>query len=189
MSVSGTAQSLDISTHNSLISKLESSVTDIGDKTTQSKIYLRLANLYADKSRLLDLDKQPIKARKSRQKAISYYLAVSQPSKTGDEAHILLQLSHLYTLLNQSHKSEKIFKNIIKDRKNRNKKLVGEAYAKLGEIQFQRSQYKAAGDNFKKALYYPISKVIDVIQRLAWCEFNQGKFKVSEKTHYKCIES
>lgn len=175
------AEGLDLSTHNTLIGKLEGSVKDINDKETRSKIYLRLADLFADKARILDANKLEKAAKNDREKAVDYYLAAYKTKAESDEARILLQLSHLYALLNQSHKAEKIFKNIIADRRNRSKKLVGEAYAGLGELEFRKSNFKSAEKYFRRAIAYPISKKVDVLQRLAWCEFNDGNYRTAEK--------
>lgn len=172
---------LDLATHNTLIQKLEGSVSDIEDKKTRAKIHVRLADLYSDRARIKHVENQLDSAKADREKAVEYYLEAYKANLQDQQSRILLQLGHQYNFLGEDQKVEKIFKNIVADKARRPKDLVGEAYAGLGELSFKRGEFRTARSHFQHALKYPIAKAIDVSQRLAWSEFNEGNYQTAEK--------
>jgi tetratricopeptide (TPR) repeat protein len=189
------ATNMDLSTYNQVIDRLEVNFKNISDKSIKTNASIRLADLYADKARLLQMQEVEklcdncLKSKDNRNKAIHYYQVAFQGAKDDQLPRILLQIAHLYTLNAELGKAERIFKNIISDKKRRPQKLVGEAYAGLGEIQFAKGMYKKAKYNFNQALKRPIGRPAYVRHRLAWCYFNEGKAATAKNLVVKTIRS
>lgn len=181
------ATNMDLTTYDQVIERLEVNLKHITDSETKKNAYIRLADLYADKARLVQMQEVEkscdncLKSKDHREKAIGFYQAAFKGADKAQLPRILLQIAHLYTLNAELDKAERVFKNIINDRKRRSAKLVGEAYAGLGEIQFAKGQFSKAKSNFNKALKKPISKKPYVTHRLAWCYFNEGRAKTAQR--------
>lgn len=176
-------QAMDQALYSDLIGKLEGSLSSISEKSTRASVNLRLADLYSDRARLTAMQEVEkncndcMGSKSDRLKAIDAYKKAYDDSPKEQLPRLLLQIAHLYGLTGQVDRAEKLFLNIIKDKKQRPKDLVGEAYAGLGEIQFYQSQFKKAKSNFSKSLNYPIARPGQVKHRLAWCLFNEGRAK------------
>ncbi len=174
------AERMNVNTHSIVINKLEGALSGLPAKTTEHRsIAVRLADLYADRARLLLLAKQ--EPKKDRQRAIVLYAQVVDQLDTAAQGPVLLQLAHLQ---NQNGEISKAIKNL--DRATTKKyaqDISARANAQLGEIRFRKAEFSVAEGHFKKALQNEtIQNRGFITYRLAWAQLNQGKSQVATAT-------
>lgn len=172
-SLAGPAK-MDPSTQDALISKLESLLPNLTeDKAQQTTVRIRIADLYSDRAREKDLlinesCEKCESGEADRKKAISYYERVRDHVNVEQFKHVSMQLAHLYKLTNQIDKSDRAFKNILKD--SRLSSAHQRARLGVADITYGKGHYKKAIGEFKQSL--PATHVEDQIYihyRLAWC--------------------
>ncbi len=175
------ADKMDLNTHTVVIDRLRQILQSIDD-TDVSKVpsTLRLADLLAERSRLKALSEVEqncnncLKAKEDRVEAIGHYENIIP--RLGDDVrgHALLQKAHLHLSLNQINKAEKIHLTITKEGRKRHKgETLGQSHAALGDIYFQKSNFKLAKAEYETALKIEESPQKGLVHyRMAWCLFN-----------------
>ena len=172
-------------TQTLLIKKLTNVFLKLPDgNATKTKITLRLADLHAERGRLVakqELEKGCIECsngESDRKKALEYYLYVL-PNLKGEQKHnVLVQTGHIYEVLGRNDKAIKLYKEAIASGKQG--KGVAESLFSLGEIYFKQRNYSSAGTYYAKALgNESFTRRGLASYRLAWCQYNTGKIAQS----------
>ncbi len=189
--VAAQAEKLDLSAHNAIIQKLESAAsvsTDDSMVQSASLIY-RLADLYAERARLLSMEEQGLGATKNaaqisadRKKAIAALTRVQPALPQEKKGSALMQTAHLYELQLQSGEALKIYKLIEKNPRDYDQKTKALTEIKLGDDTFAKGDLDAAQKHFEKALTYSENpRKAYAHYRLAWVHFNLGQTLIAEK--------
>lgn len=189
-------EKLSLSAHDSLISKLES-VIQLDSKSTrpndnmlkQSQLALRLADLYAERARLLSIDKEgqgdiihKDKIESDRKKALSIYKQISNQVKKEQKGRLLLQSAHLNLLLQNEKESIALYKQLLNSSQLYSSEAVAIAHIQIGDIYFQKGDFKQSKIHFDAAL-----KIKDnprksySLYRSIWCEYNSGDSQLAQK--------
>lgn len=188
--VSARAEKLDLETHNSLIQKLES-VVDI-EKTdsmvSQPKLTHRLADLYAERARLLTLDNEGQgekvhhdQINSDRTKALSIYQGLQGSLTPSESGTVLMQMAHLHNLQGNSGKAQEIYEKIEKNPKNYSPAIWALALIQIGDSQFLRGEFSQAQKSFEKSLQVKENPRAPYARfRLAWTHYHQGATKRAE---------
>ncbi|MCJ8275734.1 MAG: tetratricopeptide repeat protein, partial [Bdellovibrionales bacterium] len=168
-------------TQTLLIKKLTNVFLKLPDgNPTKTKITLRLADLHAERGRLIskrELEKGCIECSNGevdRKKALEYYLYV-MPNLKGEQRHnVLVQIGHIYEVLGQNNKAISLYKKVISG--STDGRGMAESLFSIGEIYFKRKDFKSAQTYYKKALgnsYFTRRGLASY--RLAWCQYNSGQ--------------
>ncbi len=175
------AEKMDLNTHTVVIDRLRQIIQSL-DNSDVSKVpsTLRLADLLAERSRIKALSEVEqsctncLKSKEDRVEATSHYDNIIPRLSEDMRGHAFLQKAHLHLSLNQIEKAEKIHLQITKEGKKRHKgETLGQSHASLGDIYFQKSQFKQAKSEYEKALSIEESPQKGLVHyRLAWCLFN-----------------
>ncbi len=174
------AEKMSLETHTFVIDKLER-VMKHSTSSDSSFIptILRLGDLYSERARLktmAEVEKNCLHCLGSRQDrltAISKYKTAYPIAEAEKKGRILFQMAHLHELLDQSSKAIDLYNEVIKSEKDRS--LVGQSHAGIGDIHFKKNQFDKAIKRFNSALSIKETKDRGYIQyRLAWCYFNSG---------------
>ena len=167
---------MDSSTHDLMISKLESVLTSMPKHGKEFKnITLRIADLYADRARLKLLEQKDGSA--DRKSALRNYKLVVSQLNAIDQGAVVLQMAHLQNLLDQTNDAEKTLAKAIKN-KSYTREVLSKANAQIGEIYFKKANFVKAEQNFKKSITLNAGPQTGFISyRLAWAQFNQGHFE------------
>lgn len=181
------AEKLDLSTHDSLIQKLESVVSIEGKDSmyNSSQLSLRLADLYAERARLLSLEKQgqgdqlyKAKITEDRTRAIKLYTQVLPSLKLQEKGRVLLQTAHLYLMLEQKEEAVKIYSSILKNARQHSKETLAAAQIQWADIMFYKGEFASALNLFRAAsLIKENPRKGYALYRAAWCQYNLGKTK------------
>lgn len=184
------AEKLDLSTHDSLISKFESvlSIKDTDSMYRQSQLALRLADLYAERARLLSLEQQgkgdilyKDKIASDRTKAIETYKHVTPHLKSQEKGRVLLQSAHLHILMQKEDEAVKIYAGILKSATSYKRDAVAAAQIQWADILFYRGEFEKASKLFQAS--YKIKENPRkgyALYRDAWCLYNLGKTKIAQ---------
>lgn len=178
------AEKMSLEAHNLVIQKLESSLKLLTkkDQTVDSiGLKLQLANLYAEKARLLLIEEGHkgcdgcLDSKIFRKKAIGLYEVVL-PQLTGtDHDQIALQLAHLYEATDRNKEALKLYNDLIAN-KNTGSKTVAVAYAKRASAQFREGLFDDSIADFNKVLKNtPEEEQGPVHHKLAWALYNKGE--------------
>lgn len=185
------AEKLDLSAHNSIIQKLEAAANvSTDDSMVQSvSLHNRLADLYAERARLLSMEdegqgaqKNKIQIETDRRKSISLLKKLLPHLNSQPQGNALLQTAHLHELLNQPNEALKIYKSIENQAKIYDGKTNAVTHTKLGDYAFAANEMTDAQRHFEKSLTYKENTRQAYAQyRLAWVHFNQGQTLRGEK--------
>lgn len=190
------AEKLSLSAHDSLISKLESVIQlDAGSKRAndnmlkQSQLALRLADLYAERARLLSIDKEgqgdvlhKDQIEKDRQKSLSIYKQVLNQVKPEQKGRILLQSAHLNILLQNDKEAINLYEQILKTPAAYSDEAEAIAHIQLGDIYFQKGDFTASKKHFESALKIKENprKAYSHYRKI-WCEYNLGSSELAQQ--------
>lgn len=199
ISLVANAAKLDLATHNSLIQKLESAVgTESSDAMMlQTNMAYRLADLYAERARLLSMDQEGQGERihateiiTDRKKAISILTKILPALDKSLKGPGLMQKAHLHVMLKQSDEAIKIFKQIERNPSLYDAKTVALVYIQLGDVAFLKGDFSASKSQFEKALKLKENPRRGYSAfRLAWVNYNQGKTQLAEKQLIQLLKS
>lgn len=184
------SQKLTLSTHDSLIQKLESilSTKDNDSMYKQTQLALRLADLYAERARLLSLEKEgkgdliyKDKIEADRTKAINIYLKITPKLKSEEKGRVLLQTAHLFLLMQKQDDAVKIYANIIERPLENKKETLAIAHIQWADILFYKGNFEKSSKHFRDSL-----KIKDnprqgyARYRDSWCQYNLGKTREAQ---------
>ncbi len=156
------------------------------------QLYLRLAELYIEKSRIVyflrkteagrsvkSLDQMESNALKKQ--AIEIYQRILENYPAFDERDkVLFFLAHEYRELGQIDEMIKQYKTIIK--KYKGSSFVPESYLLLGDYFFNMQDLDMAQREYEAVLNYPKSAAVSIARyKLAWCYINNADFKKAIK--------
>lgn len=184
------AEKLDLSTHDSLIKKLESVVSMQSNDTMykQSQLALRLADLYAERARLLSLEKQgqgdqiyKDKIASDRSAAIQIYTRLLPNLKIQEKGRVLLQTAHLYLMMQKQDEAVKIYKEILANARHHKKETIAAAQIQWADILFYKGEFASALNLFRAAAMIKENPRKGYsLYRAAWCQYNLGKTKEAQ---------
>ena len=164
-----------------LIAKFEKIYLQISSSDpARIPVTLRLADLLAEKARLLsmeELNQGCVDCRAGeadRTKAIEFYKEVLVNLNSQQRPRVLAQLGHLLELNQNSDEAREIYNKIIVEENG--PELVAEAQLSLAEMEFKKYRFQEAYDLYQKVLDEPNSKRKALAAyRQAWCLFNLGR--------------
>ncbi|MEY4616454.1 MAG: hypothetical protein RJB66_1414 [Pseudomonadota bacterium] len=182
--LSSYAEKMSLEAHDLVISKLESSLQLLKRKDQAVDglgLQLQLANLYADKARLLLVEEGRkgcdgcLESKQFRKKAIGLYELVLPQLVGGDHDHIALQLAHLYETTEKNKQALTIYNSLIQNQKT-NTKTVAIAFSKRASTQFREGSFDEAIADFNKVLKNtPDDGQGPIHHKLAWAFYNKGE--------------
>ncbi len=188
---------LDLATHDSLIQKLESAVsTESSDAMLlQHNMTYRLADLYAERARLLSMDQQGtgeqihvVQIRADRKKSITILNKLLTALPQSVQGNALMQIAHLHILTNNSDLALKIFRLIEKNSTAYDNHTVALVYIQLGDYSFVQANFSDAEMYFVKASRIKENSRPGYTQfRIAWTNYNQGETVLAEKQLTKLL--
>jgi hypothetical protein len=183
-------EKLDLSTHDSLIQKLESILSNRDSDTMykQSQLALRLADLYSERARLWSLEKegkgdQLYKEQivTDRTKAVKIYTQVLPSLKSQEKGRVLLQTAHLHLLMQNQDDAVKIYAGIVKNATQNKKETVAVAQIQWADILFYKSEFDKSSKLFRDSLKIKENPSKGyALYRDAWCQYNLGKTKEAQ---------
>ncbi len=183
------AETLDLATTNDVVSRIEKLLTQI---EPQSESYLpmqlRLADLYADRARLFEIQDANAesdtlrKAKADRKQAIAIYEKALPKLSGEDQSRVLGQTAHLYQLVDQKDKSRALYTKILKNPKKYPKTLLVQAYLGLGEMALSQAHYPEAAKNFKAAIALKPKNAYVIGSRLAWTYYHNNNAELAVST-------
>ncbi len=156
------------------------------------QLYLRLAELHIEKSRIVyflrkteagrsvkSLDQMESNALKKQ--AIEIYQRILENYPAFDERDkVLFFLAHEYRELGQIDEMIKQYKTIIK--KHKESSYVPESYLLLGDYFFNMQDLDMAQRHYEEVLKYPESAAVSIARyKLAWCHINNADFEKAIK--------
>ncbi len=151
------------------------------------ELYLRLAELYIEESRLVYYIRKTEKGEASsafdqleantlKNQALEVYERILNDFpdfKSKDKVHFFM--AHEYRELNQIDDMVKEYRTIIKDFPD--SIYVPESYLLLGDYFISKQDLDTAKKHYEAILKYPNSAAISIARyKLGWCEINQLKF-------------
>ncbi len=186
------AEKMSLQTQDMVIQKLDR-VLSAMDKNDGSWLpsQQRLADLLSERARLrfmqeVESNCDSCKGSKSdRLKAVSIYENLLKEVKVNDHGPILFQLAHLHDMAGQPDKAIALFERIIKEAKAKNisKEILSRSHSGLGDLLFQKGQFKEAFAHYEIAL--KSKTLVDrglVIYNMAWSQFNLDKLNAGIAT-------
>jgi hypothetical protein len=199
MGVTVRAERMSSEMHSVVIEKLESTLKTVShsgasddnfDTIDLRPVRARLADLYAERARLRELEDTKSGTTKSkaafsdRQKALALYEIVVKDAAREDRGPMLIQMSHLDLLVNEPAHAEAIFERLIREgTPTHAPSIVAQAFAGRAEARFSRSQYTKAESDFKAAIALStFSRQGPFLHRVAWCELNIGHQEAATST-------
>lgn len=189
---SSAIEKMDLTDHNAVIEKLEIVLPKLDEPKKLNLIQLRLADLYADRARILEVkageqncaDCRDFKS--DRLKAIALYEKAVSKADLEQQKKGYLQLGHLYMVTNHKTKATQLFNGVT-----RNKKLSSihpKAYLGLAEIQFSNNDFKTAYNTFNKAERKAAKEdQAYITYRKAWSQLNIGNQRTALSLIQKSI--
>ncbi len=185
------AESMDLETHDMVIDKLEMAM--VGNTNADTK--LRLADLLADRARIKLIKQEEqnckncLKAQQDKKKALKLYHQIFDSINREQQERVFLQISQIHLYLNETSKAVKFHRKVIASKKY-HKQLKALAHLSEGEQYFFNQKFSKAYKEFKTALR--LSQKVDTAltrYRMAWCEFNAGKFKIAKMHLAEILQS
>ena len=162
------------------------------------EIYLRLAELYIEKSRIVyfirknqvsDNLKQleQIESTNLKHQALEIYQRILDDFPDfEDRDKVRFFMAHEYRELGQIDDMVKCYKEIITRYKNSH--YVPESYLLLGDYFNNKADLLTAISHYKAVLKYPESPAIVIARyKLAWCHINQKDHKKAIKLFEECV--
>lgn len=199
------AEKLSLSAHNSIIQKLESAsqVNDDDKMVMKNELAIRLADLYAERARLLSLEKngegekkysQEIKS--DREKSIQLLTKIvknessDEPLEKADKGRIYLQMAHLHELMFEKNEALKIY-NMIENKKNDfDPKTVSLTEIKLGDEAFYKGQFEESKKFFERALNIKENPRKSYTHyRIIWNFYNLGQTQIAEQKLFSLLNN
>lgn len=184
------AEKLSLATHSALIQKLESVISNKDRDTMykQSQLALRLADLYAERARLLSLENEgkgdivnKDKIHTDRSQAISIYSKVLSSLKSEEIGRVLLQTAHLHLMMQNQPAAVKVYSGIIKNSKPHTPETLATAQIQMGDILFYKGEFEKSYQLFRSSLAIKQNpRKGYALYRSAWCQFNIGKTKIAQ---------
>lgn len=178
------AEKMDLETHTAVINRLSVIIQNLDD-SDPSKVpsSLRMADLLAERSRLKGLKQVEmncdncLKATEDRRMAEYYYSYVIPKLDDATRSQAMLQKAHMHFTLGEMAQTEKMYTQIIVEgRKRHSNAILGETYASLGDVLFQKAEFKKSQGMYQKALAIKETPQRGMVYyRLAWCLFNQDQ--------------
>ncbi len=158
---------------------------------TKAKLTLRLADLHAERGRLLakeDLEKGCVECRagqEDRGKALEYYQYVLPTLKDEAKHRVMVQVGHLYEVLGENGKATQFYQKVIASGKG-----AAEAHFSLAEIYFKQRQFSQAKKHYEQAVRDEnFARKGLATFRLAWCRYNVGEISSAVSTLEKMLNS
>ncbi|MCB0377066.1 MAG: tetratricopeptide repeat protein [Bdellovibrionales bacterium] len=172
---------LSASTNQLLIDKLTNVFLKLPDgDPTKAKVTLRLADLHAEKGRLVakeELEKGCIQCsngEKDRKKALEYYRYVLPTLKGEQRQAVMVQVGHIYEVLGKNQEAIQFYQKVVGA--GGSEKDIAESQFSLGEIYFKQRKYSQALPYYQKALKNSAFHRRGLASfRLAWCQYNSGQ--------------
>ncbi|MES3037584.1 MAG: hypothetical protein V4736_06725 [Bdellovibrionota bacterium] len=193
------AEKLDLGTHTALIEKLESVMSlETGDAmVSQPSIAHRLADLYAERARLLSLDEegkgnQIHKAAISsdRKKSLVLLERILPTLDKNEKGSVLMQMAHLNLLQGQETQALKIYQEIERNPSSYDRKTFALAQIQLGDLAYAKSDLNKAQTHFETCLNIKENpRKGYAMYRLAWIHFNLGQTVLAEKELIKILKT
>jgi len=178
------AEKMDLDTHTAMINRLSTIIQNLDDKDP-SKVpsSLRMADLLSERARLKGLKEVEmncqncLKATEDRRMADYYYGYVIPKLDDATRSQAMLQKAHVAYSLGEMNETEKLFQQIITEgTKRHTNAILGEAYASLGDVYFQKADFKKSQQQYEAALKIKETPQRGMVYyRLAWCLFNQDQ--------------
>jgi hypothetical protein len=186
---------LDGDTDGQIINRLEKALTQLEPRdSARLKISMRLADLHSERARVTDLNtianqtgsKSPVPACKTcvsanrdRDRALELYSWSFDRSGPADQSRILEQMGHLYQLQGLHKKAEDFFNSILRS-KRYSHKLKAQAHAGLGNLNYQKTEFKKALKHYELALEEKnLPRRTQVIYRMAWSLLNLDRLSAA----------
>ena len=162
-----------------LISKLKRVLVGLPDGSpAKIRVTLRLADLHAERGRLQakeEMEKGCVDCthgEKDRRQALNYYNDVLPKLKSEKLQIVLIQMGHLYEVINENTKAIGFYKKVV-NRWQGPEKV--EAEFSLAEIYFKQGHFQKALGHYQKVLKENSFKKKGFAGfRLAWCRYNTG---------------
>lgn len=176
------AEKMDISTTNYVIDKLNNVLSKETDAKTKAGIFHRLADLYAERSRLKLLKEvegscQECQGAQEDQKiALAHYRKALPHIWGRDRGPVLLQMAFLQSATGERNRSRDTLSRLLREgRKQHNDEILGVALTRMGDLYFDGQDYKEAVFYYKRALVWPATpRTGYVLHRKGWAELNTG---------------
>lgn len=70
-----------------------------------------------------------------------------------------------------------------------NSKFLADAYMEIGEDYFEKRQFDQAIDTFNEVLKRPNNLHNYALYKIAWCYYNQGKYRIAKEVMQRVVES
>lgn len=191
------AVKMDETTHDLVIKKLEMGI-DTMEKSESERpgILLRLADLYADRARLKDMnaaEKSCAECKggnEDRKRAISLYNEALPKLEKQKQGGVVLQLAHMHGLNNEPQKANALYQDILKAKKKTySSEVRGLANFNVAEIYFRKGEFKTAQGYYEAARRENIRNRALVEYRLAWCQLNLGKIEKAIATLTRLLQN
>lgn len=186
------AAKMSSSTQDQVIQRLERVISAL-DKTEASWLpsQQRLADLLSERARLRFMEEVEAScegckgSKDDRLKAVAIYQNLLGQLKINDHGPILFQLAHLHEMAGQTDQAISLFRQVIREAKAKkiSADIVARSHSGLGDLLFQKGQFKEAKGHYELAL--KDAKLAGrglVIYNLAWCEFNLDKLNAGVST-------
>jgi len=176
------AEKMSAQTQDMVIERLDRVISAM-DKSDRSWLpsQQRLADLLSERARLrfmqeVEANCEACKGSKGdRLKAVQIYETLLQNLKINEHGPILFQLAHLHTMAGQPEQAIALFERIIKEAKSKkiSEEIVARAHSGMGDLLFQKGEFKKALEHYTVALKYKNLQGRGlVIYNMAWSEFN-----------------
>lgn len=162
------------------------------------ELYLRLAELYIEKSRvvyLLRKSQDPesksalnqLETNSLKKEAIEIYQRILDHFPDfADQDKVYFFMAHEYSELGKLDQMVKQYRNLI--RHHRDSEYAPEAFLLLGDYFFSRQNLPFALKNYKAVLDYPNSSASVIARyKLGWCHINNADYKLALKLFEQAV--
>lgn len=171
---------LDLETHDALIMKLSEVKSNLSTKDgSYVPTTLRIADLLADRARILDMKSMEKtqqfspQAKVDREQAVQLISSVERQTEGETKNRALLQKAQLLQLLGRIDQAKSILLSIRKNDRTRSEEYWT-ATDMLADQSFARGDFKGASALYSEIQRSP--KASDYVSyRLAWCDLNLNK--------------
>ena len=191
-------EKMSLETHQLLIQKLERVLENLeeGD-LSKSNLALRLADLYAEKARLLDMadgamgtQAQRASASQSRRKAIELYKTHVQKTSRQKRGEIYLLTAHLHELLGDDKSADLIYEAMVRNSKAQSPETLSKAQTARADLFFRKGQFEKAKQLFEAAFANKTAPRRGyVLFRLAWCDYHMGRYLRAKSSMIQLLRS
>jgi tetratricopeptide (TPR) repeat protein len=162
------------------------------------ELYLRLAELYIEKSRIVFLlcksqqsgkktALNQLESNSLKKQAIEFYQRILDHfPKFADRDKVYFFMAHEYGELGQLEDMVKQYRNLIA--KHKDSQYVPEAYLLLGDYFFSKQNLSQAQAHYQAVLKYPDSSASIIARyKLGWCYINIADYKNALKLFEKAV--